>query len=519
MRKHLSSGLATALFSVLIVSESIAQTSQVARARTLIESDEPSGWARLELAVYIDSESATLATEVWDAFPALNYSEERRWLTRYDEINALKDTWGEAAVQVNNNGSIQVFPEPPKAPAVTATDMDLSDSQPVPASEDGEAADPSMVSPFDESAKHSAQGVVESGPDVIINATGEEGSALPNSAAQVPLEALSLGSKSTNAVESSTGQAPLTADQTTQPNATDEALDVTRGERGAQPLDLLNSAEFTVGTELPGDLDGATSGSQTLSWLDTYADDDGDNPAEPRPLVDVEAPLALPATYQLLPIEMLAQGIESLQKTGGKTPVVSLAWLQAPEGVAAPIVVDTWLESGWQPRLQGTVKISVDAEATLEMDLWMNSLGEGLPPNYTPKVAHPQAPQRVLVVEHGTDSQHAPEVENVEYIDVDTGLNSTTNDASRNTLEPQPSAILDDPQYRHAIALRETRSVRQGYVRYVDHPAIQVVATWRELSFKEVYQLGEAQRIRRDIDRLTRTLTTPDKSLPNSSAP
>ena len=518
MRKHLSSGLATALFSVLIVSESMAQTSEVARARTLIESDEPSGWARLELAVYIDSASAALATEVWDAFPVLNYSEERRWLTHYDEINTLKDTWGEAAVQVNNNGSIQVFPEPPKAPAVTATDMDLSDSQPVPASEDGETADPSMVSTFDEPATHSVQRVVESSPDVYVNATGAEGLAVPNSAAQVPLEALALGSKSTNAVESSTGQAPLTADQTTQPNATDEALDVTRGERSAQPLDLLNSAEFTVATELPGDLDGASSGSQTLSWLDTYADN-GENPAEPRPLVDVEAPLALPATYQLLPNEMLAQGIESLQKTGGKTPVVSLAWLQAPDGVAAPIVVDTWLESDWQPRLQGTVKISVDTEATLEMDLWMNSLGEDLPPNYTPKVAHPHAPQRVLVVEHGTDAEHAPEVEIVEYIDVDTGLNSTTNDASRNTLEPQPSTIMGDPQYRHAIALRETRSVRQGYVRYVDHPAIQVVATWRELSFKEVYQLGEAQRIRRDIDRLTRTLTTPDKSLPNSSAP
>ena len=100
-----------------------------------------------------------------------------------------------------------------------------------------------------------------------------------------------------------------------------------------------------------------------------------------------------------------------------------------------------------------------------------------------------------------------------------TGLNSTTDDASINGPAAQPAVVLDDPQYRHAIALRETRSLRQGYVRYVDHPAVQVVATWRELSFKEVYELGEAQRIRRDIDSLTRTLTTPDKSLSNASAP
>ena len=134
-------------------------------------------------------------------------------------------------------------------------------------------------------------------------------------------------------------------------------------------------------------------------------------------------------------------------------------------------------------------------------------------------VAHPQAPQRVLVVEHSTAYENAQEAADVEYIDVATGLNSTTDDASINGRAAQPAAVLDDPQYRHAIALRETRSLRQGYVRYVDHPAVQVIATWRELSFKEVYELGEAQRIRRDIDSLTRTLTTPDKSLSNASAP
>ena len=517
MRKHLNLGLAAALFGVLTVSESIAQSSEVARTRSLIASDEPSGWARLELAVYIDSDNATLSTEVWDAFPVLTYSDERRWLTSYDEINALKDSWGEAAVQVNTNGSIQVFPEPPKAREVTATDMGLSDSQPLAASEDGETADPSIVVAFDESATHSARGVVESASEVLTNAIREDEAALPNSAVQVPLEALSLASKPTNEAESSSEQAPLTSDQTTQSNTTDEVLDLTTGQRGAQPLDLLNSAEFNAGTDLSVSLDGARSASQTLNWLDTYANDD--TPTEPRPLVDVEAPLALPATYQLLPIEMLAQGIESLQKTSGKTPVISLAWLQAPEGVAAPIVVDTWLENAWQPRLQGTVKISVDAEATLEMDLWMNSLGEDLPPNYTPMVAHPQAPQRELVVEHSTASENAQEAADVEYIDVATGLNSTIDDASINGRSAQPAAVLDDPQYRHAIALRETRSLRQGYVRYVDHPAVQVVATWRELSFKEVYELGEAQRIRRDIDSLTRTLTTPDKSLSNASAP
>jgi len=69
------------------------------------------------------------------------------------------------------------------------------------------------------------------------------------------------------------------------------------------------------------------------------------------------------------------------------------------------------------------------------------------------------------------------------------------------------SAEQTSSPYRHAIAVLEQRDIREGYVRYIDHPTLQVVATWRQLSFKEVYELGESQRIRRDIDSLTRTLT------------
>ena len=152
-------------------------------------------------------------------------------------------------------------------------------------------------------------------------------------------------------------------------------------------------------------------------------------------------------------------------------------------------------------------------------NLGVNGLGETLTPKYPTLVPHPQAPKRVLVVEHSTAAENTQKAEDVEYIDVGTGLNRTTDDAASNGRAAPPSADINQPPYRQAIALRETRSLRQGYIRYIDHPAIQVVATWRELSFKEVYELGEAQRIRRDIDSLTRTLTTPDRSNSNSLAP
>ena len=76
----------------------------------------------------------------------------------------------------------------------------------------------------------------------------------------------------------------------------------------------------------------------------------------------------------------------------------------------------------------------------------------------------------------------------------------------------EPDATIESAQqksspYRHAIAVSEQRDIREGFVRYIDHPTLQVVATWRELSFKEVYELGDSLRIRLDIDCLTRTLT------------
>jgi hypothetical protein len=93
----------------------------------------------------------------------------------------------------------------------------------------------------------------------------------------------------------------------------------------------------------------------------------------------------------------------------------------------------------------------------------------------------------------------------VEFIDITTGLN---------TLRPEPIDTVttedEDPVVaalpKHAIALMDQRDLREGYVRYIDHPVIQVAAVWRELTYAELFELGEAQRVRRDIDSLTRGL-------------
>jgi hypothetical protein len=95
----------------------------------------------------------------------------------------------------------------------------------------------------------------------------------------------------------------------------------------------------------------------------------------------------------------------------------------------------------------------------------------------------------------------------VEFIDITTGLNTLKPelvDPVTSEDEDQDPAVAALP--KHAIALVDQRDLREGYVRYIDHPVIQVAAVWRELTYAELFELGEAQRVRRDIDSLTRGL-------------
>ena len=186
-----------------------------------------------------------------------------------------------------------------------------------------------------------------------------------------------------------------------------------------------------------------------------------------------------------------------------------MAWLQGPGDDGTPIVLDAWQEASDFPIVQGTLTFARDDEAFVAVDLWLNTSGDYLPPRFE-AIETPSAPKRVLVIETPpTEQEPALEAEAPQFIDLRTGLNT---DGSASKMDESDTTTESVEQtsspYRHAIAVSEQRDIREGYVRYIDHPTLQVVATWRELSFKEVYELGESQRIRRDIDNLTRTLTT-----------
>ena len=210
---------------------------------------------------------------------------------------------------------------------------------------------------------------------------------------------------------------------------------------------------------------------------------------------------------------MLKQGLAKLRQQTDRAPVTALAWLQPPGDDGTPLVLDAWQQASDFPVIQGTLTFVRNDEATVTVDLWLNTVGHYLPPRFE-AIETPSVPKRMLVIETPpTDQEPVKDSEASEFIDLRTDLNTdgyeSSVDESDATIE---SAQQKSSPYRHAITVSEQRDIREGYVRYIDHPTLQVVATWRELSFKEVYELGESQRIRRDIDSLTRTLTAAPKT-------
>ncbi|MCH1553084.1 MAG: hypothetical protein L7S45_00665, partial [Luminiphilus sp.] len=98
------------------------------------------------------------------------------------------------------------------------------------------------------------------------------------------------------------------------------------------------------------------------------------------------------------------------------------------------------------------------------------------------------------------------------FVDMSTGL-SIQADAQ---LADETIASFDnrpiDWGWRHSIALRESRPLREGYVRYIDHPALQVIGVWREITWGELYEMGEREKLKREIDTLTRAMTATPES-------
>lgn len=551
MQKQLTKQALISLLASLLATAAISQERGEALATVPEYSDEPSGWVRIEVAIFADSNPATLNAETWEHAPALRYPESRRWLTRYDEIKALMDEWGESAVTVNADGSIDVVPEPVIEPVIEAAQENsdpLIDGKlegeslkatmgyaPLEVSDDAGITvdsilgidEPETLAGADTSPSAQIDGsdlaqLVEPLPENALE-PGNNTDVTPNGASvapiaggtQVSMEEL-LTEVDTNSNADSALAEEIVSDDAAVAVGT-EGLDDNVDTAAIDAVDIFNTGDLTdasaqFGSMTGGFPDNSSIPGSDINWLDGYAIDE-EKAEDIDTIAPEEVPPALPTPYQALAVEMLKQGLNKLQQQADRAPITAVAWLQAPGDDGTPIVLDAWQEASDFPVVQGTLTFARDDEASVTVDLWLNTSGDYLPPRFE-AIDTPSAPKRVVVIETPPMEQEAaPEAEVPEFIDLRTGLNTdgfaSKVDESDTTSE---SAEQKSSPYRHAIAVSEQRDIREGYVRYIDHPTLQVVATWRELSFKEVYELGESQRIRRDIDSLTRTLTAAPKT-------
>ena len=586
-----SVGKIAASVALLTVSfNTLSQSIDEPLAAIADNSDEPSGWMHIEVAIFVDSSSTALASELWAVEPSLSYPPNKRWLTDYNEIKTLMDQWGEDAVKIDPDGSIVIAPAPAPAPApdpesTLSNDSDAdqslvgdafetsfdTSSGPKPTIDatmgtalvdDGVERSERDLQPADALLATQSEMPKHASPEhkIGVEDLTDRAAEMPQLASQpldenpeddraertgqIPLENLATLSANEAITSFSSNEIPDLATAATEPLSRDQLSD----ERDVDALSEINASERLTVPEtevedenieiadngrneisddsenffaidgLGEDFSGLSSGDETtLSGLKDSADGDGIDwlsDFETEELSDSEAltadptPPPLPASYQLMPYELLKPGLRKLDKDTGRAPVAVLSWLQPISVESDAVVVDKWAQSDRDPHIQGTLQIkgpsASSREFRLSTNLWTNTTGSYLPQKLPP-LALPAPPTRVLLIEPEQVPTQVLEEPTVEFIDITTGLN---------TLKPEPVDKVTDSDEdtvvavlpRHAIALMDQRDLREGYVRYIDHPVIQVAAVWRELTYAELFELGEAQRVRRDIDSLTRGL-------------
>ena len=433
----------------------LSLTTNAALAARLPGGFGHSGWFQFELVVLVDTRPAVLSSETWPLATSVHYPARWRWLQDPALKATLMTQYDSATVSVSPSGHILVTPpsdtpplwEPPP-PLLSEQDMALIDElmalrlpsptepntdatadteQPAPLAEDDERQGPLL--PFEEAA------------------LDDDTSRL------TPFESLGI------AGDDRRGQAP----------------------------------EVSIPLAIPAE-------QVTLT-----------------PLTVTARRIPEPATFEKLPLDRLAAGLERYQQQNDDAVVVSASWLQSPDSDSLPILVEPDTDSPY-PVLQGFVQLLPrDNSWRLGLNLWANTDGQYLPAIFE-GAAPPPSPQRVTVISTLAALDPAlidPTLINTAtsdpaFIDQagDIGANATVPLNPFDTAS-SPASVADEPglaarhptrfapqapapwPWRHIIHIEDTVPLSENRLRYYDHPVVKVLATWRELSWYELYALGE----------------------------
>ena len=431
--------LITALITVLTL------TTNAAMAARLPGGFAHSGWFQFELVVLVDTRPAVLNSETWPLTTSVHYPARWRWIQDPALKAALMTQYDSATVSVSPSGHVLVTP-PSAAPPVW--------EPPPPLLTEPEIA---MI---DELMALRLPTPPE--PDITETTAADELLSLANEdERQGPL----LPFEDAGLVDDTPRLTPF------------ESLGITGDVlRGQAP-------EISIPLALPVE-------EVTLT-----------------PLTVTARRIPQPATFEKLPLDRLAAGLERYQQQNDDAVLVATSWLQSPDSDSLPILVEPDTDSTY-PVLQGFIQLLPrDNSWRLGVNLWANTDGQYLPSIFE-GAAPPPSPQRVTVL--SAQASLDPALSHPASIDADNGLPAQVSvplspidtDSSPATLMnesvlpaqpltgPVPPTLAPWP-WRHVIHIEDTVPLSENRLRYYDHPVVKILATWRELSWYELYALGE----------------------------
>ena len=431
--------LITALITVLTL------TTNAAMAARLPGGFAHSGWFQFELVVLVDTRPAVLNSETWPLTTSVHYPARWRWIQDPALKASLMTQYDSATVSVSPSGHVLVTP-PSAAPPVW--------EPPPPLLTEPEIA---MI---DELMALRLPTPPE--PDITETTAADELLSLANEdERQGPL----LPFEDAGLVDDTPRLTPF------------ESLGITGDVlRGQAP-------EISIPLALPVE-------EVTLT-----------------PLTVTARRIPQPATFEKLPLDRLAAGLERYQQQNDDAVLVATSWLQSPDSDSLPILVEPDTDSTY-PVLQGFIQLLPrDNSWRLGVNLWANTDGQYLPSIFE-GAAPPPSPQRVTVL--SAQASLDPALSHPASIDADNGLPAQVSvplspidtDSSPATLMnesvlpaqpltgPVPPTLAPWP-WRHVIHIDDTVPLSENRLRYYDHPVVKILATWRELSWYELYALGE----------------------------
>lgn len=406
------------------------------------ELDSPSGWLAIEVAVLTDTREDTLNAERWPLFPQVRYPSVARWLKSPELIGELTARYPDAAIGMGDTGAITVLrPLPVIARAIPVVDFGgkntlITDLSGVAGADTASVADNNRYKTDD---------------DTDANQTFA-----------IPLEQVDAPEVKTRA--------------------------------GANWLDDFESLSTPP----------LSAGEAEYSAADTESQAALAAPVEPPPL---------PEPFKRHNPSMLAAGLAALTKNTGDELHLVQAWLQPPGASNIPIVFDRSGDVATWPALQGFIELRRGSDLRMGINFWLNTDASYLPEGFVIEPP-PRAQPQITVVQPTADDANAESTEAlyaaigqnpvapeqpapvatkaVQFIDPLTGLlmeetGSSDDATAREQLDPRAWP------WRHLIHVADTRPVEENTVRYFDHPVIKVVATYRELTWGEVYELGAVE--------------------------